>query len=237
MVLAMLNMLHYTGSITIDGIEVRTIPSEEIRAKLVVMPQTPTILPGTVRQNLNPDEYLHDPKTTYIPEEGNVKENSEIMERILTRLRLWDIVEAAGGLESDMYKVRFSPEQLHRFSLAQTLVKQLLRDSPIMVVDDSTSMVTHEDCVFMREAIREVMMFGSVLVVGSHRSAIIGSDAIGEVKNGTAYIRRRVTVKDENGEICGGRADLPTAYPVPRIDATLPQNRHLIRARASSSRG
>ncbi|CEJ90003.1 hypothetical protein VHEMI05815 [[Torrubiella] hemipterigena] len=237
MVLAMLNMLHYTGSITIDGIEVRTIPSEEIRAKLVVMPQTPTILPGTIRQNLNPDEYFHEPKTTYIPEEGDVKENSEIMERILTRLRLWDIVEAAGGLESDMYKVRFSSEQLHRFSLAQTLIKQLLRDSPIMVVDDSTSMVTHEDCVFMREAIREVMMFGSVLVVGSHRSAIIGSDAIGEVKNGTAYIRRRVTVKDENGEICGGRADLPTAYPVPRIDATLPQNRHLIRAHASSSRG
>lgn len=237
MVLAILNTLFYTGSIKIDGVEVRTIPAEEIKAKLVVLPQTPVILPGTVRQNLNTDEYFDEPKTTRIPDEGDVKENSEMMERILTRLRLWDIVEASGGLEADMYKVKLSPEQLHRFSLAQTLTKQLVHNSPIMLVDDTTSMVTHEDCVFMREAIRELMLFGSIFVLGHHRSAIIGSDAIGEVRSGTAFIRKRIIVEDENGEVFGGRADLPTAYPLPQIDGTLPQNRHLSNAHASSSTG
>lgn len=149
-----------------------------------------------------------------------------MMERILYRLGLLDIIKAAGGLDTDIAKVSMSTEQLHRFSLAQSLTTFFLRQTKITLVDDITSKVGHGDCVMMRQAIRELMGDVTAVAVAHHPSAIIGSDAIGEIKDNSASIRRRVIMQrdPDDEEDPGNRALLPTAYPVPEIDRTLPQN-------------
>lgn len=233
MFLTFLNQLPYTGSITIDGVEVRTIPREKLAEIITVVPQEFIIFPGTVRQNLIPDEFFNPPEITVQPvEDGEEDETEEveaytfIMQRILYRLGLLDIINAAGGLGADIALVSMSTEQKHRFSLGQALTTFFLRQTKITLVDDLTSKVGHGDCVIMRQAIRELMGDVTAVAVAHHPSAIIGSDAIGEIKDNSASMRKRVIMQGDSDdeEAPGNRAFLPTAYPIPKIDPTLPQN-------------
>ncbi|CEJ94476.1 hypothetical protein VHEMI10003 [[Torrubiella] hemipterigena] len=233
LLLTVMNELPYTGSITIDGVEVRTIPRDKLAQQITVVPQEVIIFPGSVRQNLIPDEFFHPAEVSLQPvedgEEGQVEEVKAytfMMERILYRLGLLDIIKGAGGLDVDIAKVSMSTEQQHRFSLAQSLTAFFLRQTKITLIDDITSKVSHGDCVIMRQAIRELMGDVTTVAVAHHPSAIIGSDAIGEIKDKSASIRRRVIVQrdPDDEEDPGNRALLPTAYPVPEIDPTLPQN-------------
>ena len=41
-----------SGSITIDGIDITTISRYELRRRISIIPQTPVIYNGTIRQNL-----------------------------------------------------------------------------------------------------------------------------------------------------------------------------------------
>jgi ABC-type multidrug transport system fused ATPase/permease subunit len=46
------------SAIEIDGVDIRTIGLQYLRKNLCIIPQTPVILSGTVKRNLDPfDEY------------------------------------------------------------------------------------------------------------------------------------------------------------------------------------
>ncbi|CEJ94475.1 hypothetical protein VHEMI10002 [[Torrubiella] hemipterigena] len=225
LLLAILNMLPYKGSITVDGIEVRTIPSPDLRSRFTIIPQEVLIFPGSVRQNLNSDEFFTPPKTIVVPGEGEVKAHSDILERILKRLGLWGIIKGCGGLDADMSEIPLTPSQEYRFSIAQALTRFFFTQSKVTLVDNVTSLVPHSDCVMMRQAMRELINDGSVLAVGQHRSAIIGSDAVGELRDGTAHIQPRGSLGwDDNGEpsdplprLFPGRRRSSPSDPLPSI--------------------
>lgn len=110
----------HSGQITIDGLDISTLPREAVRTSLVGVPQNALIIgTSSVRLNADPSEKLAD---------------SEI-EDALRSVGLWDIVAERGGLGAPINNLRLSHGQKQLFCL----VGALLRPSPVVVLDEVSS--------------------------------------------------------------------------------------------------
>ena len=56
----------FEGQIQIDGIDIQKIPLKELRRRITVIPQDPTMFTGTLRFNLDPEEICTDEEITYL---------------------------------------------------------------------------------------------------------------------------------------------------------------------------
>jgi ATP-binding cassette, subfamily C (CFTR/MRP), member 1 len=122
LLLALLRLLDLsTGSITIDGIDISTLPREELRSRLIVISQESFALPGTVRQNV-------DPYAASTP---------EMIEHALRRVGLWDAIQEKGGLEKAFGEDMLSHGQRQLFSLARAILRKDI--GKVVLLDEVTS--------------------------------------------------------------------------------------------------
>lgn len=56
----------FEGQIQIDGIDIQKIPLNELRRRITVIPQDPTMFTGTLRFNLDPEEICTDEEIKYL---------------------------------------------------------------------------------------------------------------------------------------------------------------------------
>ena len=151
-----------SGSVTLDGVDVRDQPLESVWSEIGLVPQRSFLFGGTVAQNLRygkadaTDEELW--SALEIAQARDFIE--ELPEKLEARV-------AQGG-------TNFSGGQRQRLSIARALVKQ----PQILIFDDSFSALDYTTDSKLRSALHNVMGHTTMIVVAQRVSTILQADQI-----------------------------------------------------------
>ncbi|CAN8095998.1 unnamed protein product [Discula destructiva] len=173
------------GHITIDGVDISTIGLNDLRKRLAIIPQDPTLFRGTVRSNLDPFNEHTDlalwsalrqadliPKDAEFAPGGNGnKKNTNAngdqpQQADRGRIHLDSIVEEDG--------LNFSLGQRQLMALARALV----RGSQIIVCDEATSSVDMDTDDKIQATIASGFRGKTLLCIAHRLRTIIGYDRI-----------------------------------------------------------
>ncbi|CEJ92754.1 hypothetical protein VHEMI08385 [[Torrubiella] hemipterigena] len=178
--LALLNQLPYSGSITVDDVEVRDIPHNIFRTLFTVIPQKPVTFPNaTIRQNLLPDEI--DPH--HLRAEDNYEHT---IQHVLYNVGLFDLVERVGGLATRFSQLNLTSEQLQRFSVAKGLMEHRIHRSKVVVIDGATSYVNIHTLQQLRDVMRDSFAQNecTILTASDNEPALHGSRLVFGIRYG-----------------------------------------------------
>ncbi|PYH46501.1 ABC transporter [Aspergillus saccharolyticus JOP 1030-1] len=153
------------GCIVVDGVDIATLPRQEIRSAIIGLPQDPLLLEdSTVRENVDPFDYSPD----------------EAVINTLKRVGLWEIIEGKGGLDTVASGELFSHGQRQLLCMA----KAMLRHGNIIVFDEATSGVDPDTDEMMQELIRSCFADYTVVTVTHRLDTIIDYDRVLVMDNG-----------------------------------------------------
>jgi ATP-binding cassette, subfamily C (CFTR/MRP), member 1 len=176
------------GSIKIDGIDIAKIGLYDLRSRLAIIPQDPTLFRGTIRSNLDPFNERTDLELWNALRQADLVGTEQEMGDETGRIHLDTAVEDEG--------LNFSLGQRQLLALARALV----RGSQIIVCDEATSSVDFEtDQKIQRTIVRGFK--GKTLLCIAHRlKTIIGYDRILVMDQGNvAELDAPINLYDQGG--------------------------------------
>jgi ATP-binding cassette, subfamily C (CFTR/MRP), member 1 len=158
------------GHITIDGVDISTIGLQDLRSRMAIIPQDPTLFRGTVRSNLDPfGEHSDLELWSALRQADLVPSDATIEDRInkdSSRIHLDSVVEEDG--------LNFSLGQRQLMALARALV----RGSQIIVCDEATSSVDMETDDKIQNTIASGFRGKTLLCIAHRLRTIVGYDRI-----------------------------------------------------------
>lgn len=148
------------GSIEIGENDIRDYRLDDLREAISVVPQKSVLISGTVESNLR---------------WGYEKATEEEMQQALATAQA-DFILEKGGLQARVERggTNFSGGQRQRLSIARALV----RKSPILIMDDSTSALDFMTDKALRKAIQKDEQNATVFIVSQRVSSIMEADKI-----------------------------------------------------------
>ena len=162
-----------SGSIVIDGIDISTITLEALRSRLTIIPQDSQLFKGTVRSNLDPFGACEDAEMWFALQRcqlaSGTLDGSFMPSETSVVKSLDDEVDQGGA--------NFSAGQRQLLSLARGLLK--MRNSRILILDESTANLDSESDTLIQRTIREQMAPGATILTVAHRlKTIIDYDKV-----------------------------------------------------------
>ncbi|ROW05942.1 hypothetical protein VPNG_08472 [Cytospora leucostoma] len=160
------------GRITIDGVDISTIGLNDLRRRLAIIPQDPTLFRGTVRSNLDPfDEHTDLELWSALRQADLVPRDATLDSPAGTtndpgRIHLDSVVEEDG--------LNFSLGQRQLMALARALV----RGSQIIVCDEATSSVDMETDDKIQATMASGFRGRTLLCIAHRLRTIVGYDRI-----------------------------------------------------------
>jgi ATP-binding cassette subfamily C (CFTR/MRP) protein 1 len=176
------------GQIKIDDVDISTVGLHDLRSRLAIIPQDPTLFRGTIRSNLDPfNEHTDLELWTALRKADLVAEDTEAKEKP-TRPQT---AETAATSTSNVNGPP-APSRIHldsqveeeglNFSLGQrqlmALARALVRNSQIIVCDEATSSVDFETDEKIQRTMKTGFAGKTVLCIAHRLKTIINYDRI-----------------------------------------------------------
>ncbi|MBT6295228.1 MAG: ABC transporter ATP-binding protein [Nitrospina sp.] len=156
------------GKITIDNHNIKELKISYLREQIGLVSQDPYLFNGTVAENI-----LY----------GNVEANHEQMRKAAIAAHADDFVK---GLPEEYDTrigergVKLSGGEKHRIAIARTLLK----DPPILILDEATASVDTETELKIKEALSSLMARRTTILIAHRLSTLEGADRILVMKSG-----------------------------------------------------
>lgn len=181
MLLAILNFLDYTGTITIDGRDIQTIPPDYLRNRITTITQDGIDLSGSVRINVNP---FDDPESTD-------RLSDEKLEETLATVGLWDCIKSRGGLDASFSSMGLSHGEKQLLCLARAILHKQCLSTRVVLADEVSSKVDDETATKIREIMANAFSTCTVITVAYRLETVEDSDLILELEGGNLLRTRR----------------------------------------------
>ncbi len=155
------------GSISIDGINIATVGLRDLRTRLAIIPQDPTLFRGTIRSNLDPfNEHTDLELWSALRQSDLIDADAKVDDKQHGRIHLDGVVEEEG--------LNFSLGQRQLMALARALV----RGSQIIVCDEATSSVDMDTDQKIQRTIASGFKGKTLLCIAHRLKTIINYDRI-----------------------------------------------------------
>ena len=155
------------GSISIDGVNIATVGLQQLRSRLAIIPQDPTLFKGTIRSNLDPfNEHTDLELWSALRQSDLIDADANVDDKSHGRIHLDGVVEEEG--------LNFSLGQRQLMALARALV----RGSQIIVCDEATSSVDMETDQKIQRTIATGFKGKTLLCIAHRLKTIINYDRI-----------------------------------------------------------
>jgi ATP-binding cassette, subfamily C (CFTR/MRP), member 1 len=146
------------GDITVDGLSILDMPRDTIRRRMTVMPQEALILPGSVRNGVDPWS----------------ENTDEAIIAALSEVGLWDLISSQGGLDMITEDLALSRGQRQLFGLARAILGR----SKIIILDEATSNTDPATQATMIEVLGRASVDKTLLVVTHHIHSTTSFDKV-----------------------------------------------------------
>jgi ATP-binding cassette subfamily B protein len=145
-----------SGSLSVDGVDVRELALDDLRRHIAVVPQEATIFSGSVLDNIRYGR----PEAS--EEEAKLAARAARVEEFVLRL------PDGYGTEVGERGLRLSGGQRQRLAIARAILK----DAPLLLLDEATSALDAESERAVQSAL-ETAMRGRTTIVIAHRLATV----------------------------------------------------------------
>ena len=151
-----------SGNVAIDGINIRDLKLESLRGSIALVSQNTTLFPGSVKENIsygNPDANLEQ-----IEYAAGIAEATNF------------ISELPKGMETNIGEDghKLSGGQRQRLAIARAVLK----DAPILVLDEATSNVDNETEAALQRSIEKISVDRTTLIIAHRLSTVRHADRI-----------------------------------------------------------
>jgi len=178
----------YRGQIFIDDVDIQTLGLYDLRSKMSIIPQDPTMFIGTVRKNLDPFSEYSDADTWEALRLVNLDTYISSLP-----LKLEDDVQENGS--------NFSVGQRQLICMARAL----LRQTKILLMDEATASVDMETDKLIQKTIRSSFSGATLLVIAHRLNTVMDLDRIMVLEKGEIieFDSPSVLANDPNSALFG----------------------------------
>ncbi|MDQ2890639.1 MAG: ABC transporter transmembrane domain-containing protein [Gemmatimonadota bacterium] len=161
-----------SGRITFDGFDVRDIALRDLRESIGLVPQEPTLFSGTVRDNI---AYAMAGRHSSV-------ELSEIEAAARAANAHEFIVRLPMGYDTEVGErgVKLSGGQRQRLAIARVFLK----NPALVILDEATSSLDSESERLVEEAMEELLVGRSTLIIAHRLSTVLRADRVVVLEHG-----------------------------------------------------
>lgn len=151
-----------SGSVLIDGVDVRQYPLEQLRQQIGIVPQRAVLFSGTIRKNMQWKK--EDASDAFIQKALSIAQAKEFVDKL------------PDGLDTDIMQggKNLSGGQKQRLTIARALVGE----PRILILDDSSSALDFATDSALRKAITQEIQDVTILMVSQRATSIQHADQI-----------------------------------------------------------
>ncbi|KAL3703762.1 hypothetical protein TMatcc_009451 [Talaromyces marneffei ATCC 18224] len=152
------------GSITVDGLDLKWISPDTLRERILTLPQNAVLVPGSIRENVDPSGTLSDPECI----------------SFLEKVGLWEFLEQQGGLDAPANEQSLSAGQSQLLVVARALA----HPRSVMMMDEVTSSLDAKTDHLIRGIIKENFQNNTIISVAHKLEHLLECDKVVVIHNG-----------------------------------------------------